>query len=124
MCDRAQICNGDLGIGCCAADRAHLIPIELRQARLAVHLDGNLHVALPTAGAVQKGRLALVQLLVQVKVLHTPAHNRLNSVCSLVNISVWPCRNGDGTRTISAVQADATRHAAQADKDNLWSGQR
>ena len=61
---------------------AHLKPVEVGQPRLAVQLERHVHARLLAGGAIQHGRLALVQLLVKLIVRNRPARSR--------SVGGWP----------------------------------
>ena len=67
------------------ASAPHLVPIECRQLGFAIELQGYWNFAEAACCTVQQRGLALVQLLVQVEVLHTPAFKPFQGINLPVN---------------------------------------
>lgn len=68
---------------------ACLVPVQLREAPLAVELESNWDPGALAGRAVQQAGLALVQLLVQLKVLDTPAGHEVLLLGKKFVPTVW-----------------------------------
>ena len=62
-----------LQLGVQAQLALHLVPVQRRQAQLAVRFEGHRGAALAAGGAVQGGCFTLVELTLQAETGHRPA---------------------------------------------------
>jgi hypothetical protein len=80
-----------------------LEPVQVGQLLLAVQLQSNRSAAYPARGAVKQRSLPLVQLLVQLEILNTPALARQNQPCTVYPPISGPLTRGGSFQVTSLV---------------------